>query len=88
MFDEAEDLPEPLPRQEIERPEFVLDIPKEIKGIIDDGEFEINEIETTEPIENWEEVLASIEYSGETIEITDQQITLHFPYQTGDIGRH
>ena len=75
MFDEAEDLPEPPPRQDISRPEFVVDVPKEIEGLIDDGEFEVDEIETTEPIENWEEVLASLEYSGETVEITDQQIT-------------
>ncbi len=75
MFDEAEDLPKPPPKQEIERPEFVIDVPKEIEGLIDDGEFEVDEIETTEPIENWEEVLASLEYSGETVEITDQQIT-------------
>jgi len=75
MFDETVDLPEPPPKQEIARPEFVVDVPKEIEGLIDDGKFKVDEIETTEPIENWEEVLASLEYSGETVEITDQQIT-------------
>ena len=31
-------------------------------------------MEVAEPIENWEEVLASLEYSGETVEITDVEI--------------
>jgi hypothetical protein len=75
MFDEAEDLPPPPPRQDISRPEFVIDVPKEIEGLVDEGEFEVGEIELAEPIENCEEVLASLEYSGETVEITDQQIT-------------
>lgn len=74
MFDEVEDLPPPPPRQEISRPEFVIDVPKEIEGLIDEGEFDVGEIEIAEPIENWEEVLASLEYSGETVEITDVEI--------------
>ena len=53
----------------------MIDVPKEIDGLVDDGEFEVDEIELTKPIENWEEVLASLEYSGETVEITDQEIT-------------
>ena len=75
MFDEAEDLPPPPPRQEISRPELVVDVPKEIEGLVDEGEFKVGKIEVAEPIENWEEVLASLEYSGETVEITDQKIT-------------
>jgi type III restriction enzyme len=75
MFDETEDLPAPPPRQEISRPEFVIDVPKEIEGLVDEGVFEVGEIESPEPIENWEEVLASIDYGGETVEITDQEIT-------------
>ena len=75
MFDETEDLPPPPPRQEISRPEFVIDVPKEIEGLVDEGEFEVEEIAIAEPIENWEEVLASLDYSRETVEITDQKIT-------------
>jgi len=75
MFDEAEDLPEPPPRQEIERPEFVINVPKEIEGLVDEGEFEVGEIELAEPIKNWGEVLASLENRQEMVEITDQQIT-------------
>ena len=75
MFDEAEDLPEPPPRQEIDRPKFVIDVPKEIEGLVDKDKFKVDDVKTDEPNENWEEGLASVEYSGETVEITDQQIT-------------
>lgn len=75
MFDETEDLPPPPPRQEISRPQLVIDVPKEIEGLVDEGEFEVGETEVAEPIQNWEEILASLEYSGETVEITDQKIT-------------
>jgi len=75
MFDETVDLPEPPPKQEIARPEFVVDVPKEIEGLIDEGEFKVEEVAVAEPIENWEEVLASLDYSRETVEITDQKIT-------------
>ncbi len=75
MFDEAEDLPEPPARQEISRPNFVVDVPKEIEGLTDDGQFEVTQTGVTQPVENWAEVLASLEYSHETVEITDQQIT-------------
>lgn len=75
MFDETEDLPPPPPRQEISHPECVIDVPDEIEGLVDEGEFEVPDVEVAEPIENWEEVLASIEYTRETVEITDQKIT-------------
>jgi hypothetical protein len=75
MFDEAEHLPEPPPRQELTRPDFVIDVPKEIEGLIDDGEFEVTQTGVPQPLENWAEVLASLEYSHETVEITNQQIT-------------
>jgi superfamily II DNA or RNA helicase len=72
MFDEAEDLPEPPARQEIARPDFVIDVPKEIEG--PGGKFEVTPIGIPQPIENWAEVLASLEYSHETVEITDVEI--------------
>lgn len=75
QFDETEDLPPSPPRQEISRPEFVIDVPKEIEGLVDEGKFEVEEIAVAEPIENWQEVLAALEYSRETVEITDQKIT-------------
>ncbi len=75
MFDEAEDLPEPPPRQDISRPDFVIDVPKEIEGFADDGQFEVTQTGVAQPLENWAEVLASLQYSYETVEITDQEIT-------------
>lgn len=75
MFDEAEDLPEPPPRQGISRPNFIIDVPKEIEGLINDGQFEVTQTGVAQPLDNWAEVLASIEYSPETVEITDQKIT-------------
>ena len=74
MFNETEDLPPPPPRQEISQPEFMIDVPKEIEGLVDEGEFEVPEIEVAEPLENWEEVLASLQYSRETVEITGVKI--------------
>ena len=73
MFDEAEDLPEPPARQEIARPDFIIDVPKE--GPIVAGVFEGIETEyVTQTIKNWAEVLASLEYSHERVEITDVEI--------------
>ncbi|MFC1939993.1 DEAD/DEAH box helicase [Chloroflexota bacterium] len=75
MFDEDEYLPEPLARQEISRPDFVIDVPKEIEGFTEDGQFEVTQTGVVQPLENWAEVLSSLEYSSETVEITGQQIT-------------
>lgn len=74
MFDEAEHLPEPPARQELTRPDFVIDVPKEIEGPIDGGIFEIPPTDVPQSLENWAEVLASLEYSHETVEITDVEI--------------
>jgi type III restriction enzyme len=75
MFDETEDLPEPPARQEISRADFVIDVPKEIEGLVDDSQFEVTQSSIARPLENWREALASLEYSHETVEITDQKIT-------------
>ena len=68
MFDETEDLPPPPPRQEISRPDFVIDVPKEIEVPV--GGFKLPQIGVAQPLENWAEILASLEYSHETVEIT------------------
>ena len=34
-------MPEPPARQEISRPDFVIDVPKEIEGLADDDQFEV-----------------------------------------------
>ena len=70
-FDETEDLPEPPARQEVKRPEFIVEVPKEIEGLVDDEEFELGALEEpAEPLQNWEEVLAGLEYDSTAIEIT------------------
>ncbi|MBI4303628.1 MAG: DEAD/DEAH box helicase family protein [Chloroflexi bacterium] len=75
MFDEDEDLPQRPDKQEIKRPEFIVDVPKEIEGQTDDGQFEVVKAEIAEPLKNWADALNSIEYSQEAVEITDQKIT-------------
>lgn len=74
MFDETEDLPAPPPRQEVAHPERIVELPKEIEGLVDDGEFEVGVIELAAPLENWAEVLDALQYSGEAVEITKVNI--------------
>jgi type III restriction enzyme len=70
-FDETEDLPPPPPRQEVDRPEFLIEMPKEIPGLVDDQEFDVGKLEApAEPLPNWAEVLAAIEYDSTAVEIT------------------
>jgi hypothetical protein len=70
-FDETEDLPEPPARQEVLRPELIVEVPKEIAGLVDDEDFDVGHLEApAEPIENWAEVLAALEYDSTAIEIT------------------
>ncbi|MDP9237416.1 MAG: DEAD/DEAH box helicase family protein [Chloroflexota bacterium] len=70
-FDETEDLPQPLPRQEVMRPELIVDLPKEIEGLEDDGQFDLGEIEgPATPREDWRAILAAFEYESTTMEIT------------------
>jgi type III restriction enzyme len=70
MFDETEDLPEPPPRQEINKTDKIIDIPDEIEGLVDDGTFEVETDEPVIPLANWHDVLGKFEYSHETVEIT------------------
>ena len=73
LFDEEEDLPEPPPRQILDNPENLIDIPEPSDE--DDGEFIVDvSDQPTEPLKNWREVLEGLVYSAETITITDQDI--------------
>ena len=73
-FEEEEDLPEPPPRQELVRPEKMIDIPDPSEE--DDGVFVIDvDDRTAEPLKNWHERLEGLEYPSETTTITDQDIT-------------
>lgn len=73
-FDETEDLPDPPPRQELDKPENLIDVPAPSGDT--DGEFDIQvEASPPEPLKNWREVLEGIAYPSQTIEITAQHIT-------------
>ena len=70
-FDELEDLPPPPPKQTLERPDFVIDVPRRDQSMEDDEEFDVGDIPPPpEPLENWREVLAAIEYDPTAVEIT------------------
>ena len=70
-FDELEDLPPPPPKQTLVRPDFVIDVPPRDQSIADDEEFDVGDIPPPpEPLENWREVLAAIEYDPTAVEIT------------------
>ena len=73
MFDEAEDLPEPPPRQQLVNPGNLIDLPE--PSADDDGQFILNDIGgPVEPLKDWQSALAGLVYPSETIEITDQNL--------------
>ena len=73
-YDEEEDLPDPPPRQELVRPQNLIDIPDPSEE--DDGEFVIDIIaQAVEPLKNWREVLEGLTYPAQTVTITDQDIS-------------
>ena len=75
IFNETEDLPPPLPKQEIVNPEQIIEVPKEIEGFVDDGEFILDDINLPPvPLRTWQEVLDSFEYDTTAIEITGVEL--------------
>ena len=73
-FDEEEDLPAPPPRQELNKPQNLIEIPEELKSA-DVGKFVVNTAQqVAEPLANWRDVLDSITYSADIIEIVDVEI--------------
>jgi len=75
QFDETEDLPPPPPKQELEKPDLVIEVPQLDPSVMDDGEFDVGDISPPpEPIRNWKEVLDSIEYDPIVKEITKVNI--------------
>ena len=74
QYDELEDLPDPPPRQELTQPENIVDVPDPSGDL--EGEFEIKvAAQAASPLKNWREVLESIAYPAQTVEITGQTIT-------------
>lgn len=70
-FDETEDLPPPPPKQELGKPDLVIDVPPVDPSLMDDGEFDVGDIAPPpNPLDNWEEALDEIEYDPTVVEIT------------------
>lgn len=87
LFEETEDLPPPPPRQEIVRPEQIIEVPKPDDGFIDDTPFDVGVIAgPPEPIHNWKAVLASFEYDSTAVEITKVGITGVYSKELGGQG--
>jgi len=70
-FEETEDLPEPPRKQELVTPGNVIDVPDPDPALIDQGDFELGELEgPPEPLRNWREALAALTYDPTLKEIT------------------
>lgn len=75
-FNETEDLPPPLPKQELKKPELVVDIPPVDPSVADDGKFDVGDVPPPpKPLENWKQVMEAIEYDPTVVEITKVDIT-------------
>ena len=74
-FDETEDLPPPPPKQDLERPENIIDVPDRDPSLADEGEFDVGDIEPPPlALQEWRAALAAIEYDYTVTKIT--QVTL------------
>jgi type III restriction enzyme len=71
LFDETEDLPPPPPKQELQKPDLVIDVPPVDPSVMDEGQFDVGDIPPPpEPLENWREMLDGIVYDPTVVEIT------------------
>ncbi len=86
-FDETEDLPPPPPKQELEKPDLVIDVPPVDPSVIDEGEFDLGDISPPpKPLENWKDALDRIEYDPTVVEITKVNIAGVIGQELGDHG--
>ncbi len=75
QFEETEDLPAPPPKQELEKPGLVIDVPPIDPTVVDSDEFDLGDIAAPpKPLENWKGALDSIEYDPTVVEITKVNI--------------
>jgi len=75
MFSETEDLPELPPKQEMNKPDKVIDVPAPDPSL-SGGEFDLGEFdEPPEPLAAWRMHLDLIEYEPTVLEITGVGIT-------------
>ena len=70
-YDETDDLPPPLPKQDLARADLVIDIPPVDPSVRDEGEFDLGAIAPPpQPVSDWKAALDAIEYDPTAIEIT------------------
>ncbi|CCV11362.1 DEAD/DEAH box helicase family protein [Mesorhizobium sp. STM 4661] len=75
LFDETEDLPEPPPKQVMDAPGNVIDVPPIDPNLVGVGEFDLGEFDVApEPMQGWRLHLDMIEYEPTVTEITGVQI--------------
>jgi type III restriction enzyme len=87
LFDETEDLPPPPPKQELEKPDLVIDVPPLDPSVIHDGEFDVGDIPPPpEPLENWKEALDAIAYDPTVVEITKVNLSGVVGQELGGAG--
>ena len=87
QFDETEDLPPPPPKQELEKPNMVIDVPPVDPSVTDQGEFDVGDIPgPPKPLENWRTALDNIEYDPTAIEITKVNIAGVVGQELGGAG--
>jgi type III restriction enzyme len=71
LFDETEDLPPPPPKQELVKPELVIDVPPTDPSVVDDGEFDVGDLPPPpQPLADWQAALDGITYDPIVTEIT------------------
>lgn len=86
-FDETEDLPPPPPKQNLEQPDLVIDLPPVDPSVMDNGEFDVGDIAPPpKPLENWRDALGAIEYDPTVVEITKVSITGVVGQELGEKG--
>lgn len=87
LFDETEDLPPAPPKQELVKPDLVIDVPPPDPAFVDGGEFDIGDIPPPPPpLENWRAALEKIEYDPTVVEITKVAIAGVFGQELGGQG--
>jgi type III restriction enzyme len=75
-FNETEDLPPPPQKQELVNPGNLIDVPERDPSLVDEGEFELGQIEAPpEPLKNWQEILSNLQYSTTLAEITKVKLS-------------
>ncbi len=75
-FDIDTDLPPPPPKQELEKPDLVIDVPPLDPSVADDGTFDLGDFSPPPPpVKDWKAALDRIEYDPTVVEITKLDIS-------------